>query len=307
MRSFLLALAALGCTQSPSQYIVNSSIWGSPEGDLFIAGYDGDEGNIGNSGFVKQRSGDSWTTLRDDGPDLWGIWGTNSSNFYVLGGVVPEVERYRSGIWESWSIGELWPDRSDPTIRGIWGTAADDVLVVGRQGTTTHFDGAWHAWETPTRAELRAVWGSSATDVYAVGAGGTILHHDGTSWTLEDCPTTADLNDVWGSSATNVYAIGETLAEQSHVILHYDGTAWTVAHEGEAALLGIHGSGPDCVYAVGGKRNGSAIDGTVFLYDGTAWARQPVIAEQFLWDVWAMPDCSFYAVGPEDTVIHGAG
>jgi hypothetical protein len=160
---------------------------------------------------------------------------------------------------------------------------------------------------TPTTARLSGLWGSAHDNIIAVGQQGTILHFDGTAWSVVPSPTTASLNAVWGASADNVFIVGEIELEVSHVILHFDGATVSTMHQGEKALLGIHGSGPDRVYAVGAKRNGDSVSGGVFRFDGIGWAEVSVGVSQFLWDVWVNPDGSYIAVGPGDTVINRSG
>ena len=300
----LLATAAPGCTNDSRScacgydYVVNASIWRSPEGDLFIAGYRGDQ-----TGFVKQLNGGHWEIVHETPTSLGHIWGTSSSDFFVLGD--SSVYRRSQGNWQSWNLSELWRDRTDTTLLGIWGTLANDLFVVGRQGTVAHFDGtSWKAVETGSRADLQAIWGTSGTNVLVVGTGGTILRYDGTGWSTDASPTSAQLQGIWGSSPKDVFAIAETVPEQSHQIVHYDGRAWATVEEGDKDLLGIRGASSTCVYAVGAKREGSQTTSGVFFYDGTAWTEKNDNAGEFLWDVWVMPGCDFYAVGPNDTVVH---
>jgi hypothetical protein len=59
--------------------------------------------------------------------------------------------------------------------------------------------------------QLMGIWGSASNDVYVVGELGVIIHYGGagTTWTQETSPTTKDLNAIWGSSSANIYAVGE--------------------------------------------------------------------------------------------------
>ena len=301
----LLAVAAPGCTHGSTScacgydFIVNASIWRSPEGDLFIAGYRGD-----HTGFVKQLNGGRWDIIHETPTPLWHIWGTSSSDFFVLG--ESSVYRRSQGNWQSsWTLSDLWHDRTDTTLLGIWGTLPNDVFVVGRQGAVAHFDGSsWTAIETGSRADLQAIWGSSGTNVFVVGTGGTILRYNGAAWTTDASPTSVRLQAIWGSSPNDVFAIAETVPEQSHQIIHYDGGAWATVGSGDKDLMGIRGASSTCVYAVGAKREGSQTKSGVFFFDGKAWTEKSDDAGEFLWDVWVMSGCDFYAVGPNDTVVH---
>jgi hypothetical protein len=61
-------------------------------------------------------------------------------------------------------------------LNAIWGSAANEVWLVGGSGLIRRWDGAaWTTLASGSTVNLFGVWGSSATDLWAVGAGGTIL------------------------------------------------------------------------------------------------------------------------------------
>ena len=67
-------------------------------------------------------------------------------------------------------------------LRGIWGSADDNIWAVGTGGTAVHWDGrVWTRATEDAPFALNDVWGRSANDVWAVGSGGVILHYDGSS------------------------------------------------------------------------------------------------------------------------------
>jgi hypothetical protein len=70
-------------------------------------------------------------------------------------------------------------DVSAGNYLGVWGSAADDVFVVGEgyNDLILHFDGT--SW-SPMAADsvwLFDVWGAAGGDVFAVGSDGAILHY----------------------------------------------------------------------------------------------------------------------------------
>src|SRR6185369_14121834 len=78
--------------------------------------------------------------------------------------------------------GARWASLAIPGGPGlaVWGSAPDDVWVVGADGLALHFDGAaFTRVETGTRAALWAVNGTGRGDVWAAGDGGTVLHLTG--------------------------------------------------------------------------------------------------------------------------------
>jgi len=95
-------------------------------------------------------------------------------------------------------------------LRGIWGTASDDVFAVGEAGTILRYDGKrWYAMESPTTLAIRTVWGTGPTDVYAAGEDGLLLHFNGAAWTPLQSPTDRLLLQLWGvPGSPNVYSVG---------------------------------------------------------------------------------------------------
>jgi hypothetical protein len=286
---------------------VNASVWGTAEGELMVAGYDGLE-----RGLVKTSNGSGFGVSELFDVPLWRGWGTSLSDYWLVGGSVGRatVIHRTGGSALTFGVGSGGPPLT--FARGIWGSGNDSMFVVGTGGAIAHFDGSvWARQESPVAQDLHDVWGTADDDVFAVGSAGALLHFDGSSWrSLEPPPelaATASLNAVWGSSAEDVFVVGEAEPEQSHVILHYDGVAFRVVHEGDRGLLGVHGAGPGRVVAVGGKRVGSGIEAEILSFDGSDWTEVPSSAGTFLWDVWVDADGSGYTVvGPEDTILHQA-
>src|SRR6185503_15464031 len=75
------------------------------------------------------------------------------------------------------------------------------------------------------------VWGSAADDVYLVGQHGALVHWDGKAWSRIDVSAQGvTVNDslftVAGISKNDVWVVGGT---GQGLVLHYDGVAWTRA------------------------------------------------------------------------------
>ncbi len=67
----------------------------------------------------------------------------------------------------------------------------------------------WEVIDTGTTAHLRGIWGSAEDNIIAVGASGTVLNYDGSSWSLSNVGEDKMLYDVYGTGADNVYAVGD--------------------------------------------------------------------------------------------------
>jgi hypothetical protein len=123
----------------------------------------------------------------------------------------------------------------------------------------------WTAMTSGTDKELDAVWVVARGDAYVAGDSGTLLHYDGEHWS--PVATTPPLDPQFkilslvGLDATTLFA----LAESNHL---YRITGTTASLEtlpsGADTLVGLGGTPPDQLYAVGAS-------GTVLHFDGTAW------------------------------------
>jgi hypothetical protein len=102
---------------------------------------------------------------------------------------IPLIGLTHAGSW-------VWqnPFPQGNHLYGIWGSAANDVFIVGANGAILHYSGGtYHMMPSGTTNDLSGVWGSSGSDVFAVGSGGKILHYDGNTWTSMVSGTTNNL------------------------------------------------------------------------------------------------------------------
>jgi hypothetical protein len=117
-------------------------IWVSPTGEAFATGYTLVPNASGalevGVGAIRHFNGSGWLAMASPtNAQLGAIWGTSSSDFFVLAGG-----------------------------NGPFGSS----------GTVWHFNGAdWTEMNTGVNS-LYAIWGSSATDVFAVGENGNAVH-----------------------------------------------------------------------------------------------------------------------------------
>ncbi len=143
------------------------------------------------------------------------------------------------------------PSATTQSLRGVWGSSATDVYVVGLQGTILHSrgDGVWTAQTSGTTKDLNAIWGSGPHDLYA--AGDVLLHSTGDgTWTPQTAPS--GLMGVWGSAANDLYVAGVFGISHSTG----DGT-WTALSQPEpwGGYFHARGTSATDVYAVGGFIN----------------------------------------------------
>ena len=181
--------------------------------------------------------------------------------------------------------GATWEAMDCPTtesLRGVWGSAADNVFAAGTSGTILHYDvtGQWRLMNSPTSIQLNSIWGSSDYDIWVVGDNGTILRRqDGNDWQeISNIPSDLALNGVWGAGADDIYAVGQYTYGPG-CILHWNGTSWTNEHGPIVGPLGpsmqfnaVWGRGPNEVYVVGHNGYSSGLEGVCYKYDGTGWS-----------------------------------
>jgi hypothetical protein len=243
-----------------------AALWGSGPNDIWAAG----------ASRMYHWDGCAWTEVSGTTCAALGIWGSGPNDVWAVGGTCTS---HYTGPAAGWQI---IPDPastfgSTPGQNGVlyavWGSGPDDVWAVGDDvrvgecvsgatyGTALHWtgggaDAGWTQVPMPTilsdpqlgalapqcsGVAPNAVWGSGPSDVWvAAGAGdngeaeGTLLHYDGQAWSLAAVPW-ANL-DAGTPNGTTMHS-----------------------------LVGLTGSGPDDVYAVGDSQ-------TVLHYDGGSWS-----------------------------------
>jgi hypothetical protein len=186
-----------------------------------------------------------------------------------------------------------------PSRHGIWGSAANDIFVLGFTGSVVkggssanrilRFDGTrCEKIDVGVSSRLRDLWGTSPYDLFAVGDGGIIVHFDGNQWEQMTSGTTEDLLGIWGASENDIFAVGK-----SGTVLRYNGSDWAPMESKTARdLCAVWGTADHAnVYAVGAY-------GTIIRYDQTAWSEMVSGVNTRLEAVWGTPDgAHIYAVG----------
>jgi photosystem II stability/assembly factor-like uncharacterized protein len=123
------------------------------------------------------------------------------------------------------SLASLWEsvDAGPTNFNAVSGNSANNVVVVGDQGTILHWDGtALLREESGTTANLRGVSVANENLAYAVGEQGTILRRQEGVWNAEVPLTNAVLNAVW-AGVDSACAVGE-----QGVVLALSGGVWTL-------------------------------------------------------------------------------
>lgn len=212
-----------------------------------------------------------------------------------------------AGQWEAHSVPEF-----GSYLVGIWGSADDDVYVVGSQkNAVLHYNGsAWNEVETPSRTFLNAVWGSSAENIFAVGNQGPILHFNGSQWIEQETPLPtyppSELYGVCGLNDSNIFAVGKYPRQvgsqiDKSIILRYDGQRWFQIDD--PTLNELYG-----ISEVAGKLYAVGNQGTILVYDHQQrWTSMESGTTAFLTSVWGSSANNVFAVGGAGTILHFDG
>lgn len=173
---------------------------------------------VGQGGTVLRYDGSGFTlepTPTEE--ELWGIWGASPDELWAVGGRgraegQATLLRRSGGVWEAVEL----PDLERPGVNAffkVWGSAANDVIVVGQRGALLRYDGAsWTEIGIGTAQDLVAVWGLGPNDVTVVGGrgNGVAAHWDGADWTLHELAPAPGLNGVWYDAPGDVWVAGES-------------------------------------------------------------------------------------------------
>ena len=169
-------------------------VWGTSMNNVFA---------VGSEGKIIHYNGIAWATMSSGTTEyLYGIGGIDASNVYALGND-GTLLRYNGTTWLT--ISGVTSNR----LYYAWGLSASDVYVIGWH-ELLHYDGSSWNPAVSTSIDLRGIWGSAADDIFAVGISGRIIHFDGTTWREMTSGTTEHFyGGVWGTSRSNVYAVGD--------------------------------------------------------------------------------------------------
>ncbi len=137
-------------------------------------------------------------------------------------------------------------------------------------------------------------------------------------WELLDLPSSQFISPraIWGSGPKDVYFAGTELgidpmtgkpstspADSIPAVLHFDGSSWIKTQPAPSArgtLIGVWGSGPKDVFAVGAN-------GTIVHLDEAGWAPLSSGVTETLTGVWGSAPNDVFAVGYNGTILHYDG
>lgn len=181
---------------------------------------------VGDSGTVLRFDGEAWIDVPfHPSIDLLAVWGDPEGRVYAVG------ESQFVHVWDdsSWTSAAL-DNTGAWQYRGIWGSSASDIWVVGgtapgidpRRSRSVRYDGsAWTPHPVPLDGYLDDVSGLYATRVYAAGLVG-VVRFTGSVWQSLTGPHWARAVAV---TDDGTLFVAQGVGDQGG-ILRYDGDAW---------------------------------------------------------------------------------
>lgn len=189
---------------------------------------------------------------------LYGVWGSGPNDVWMVGGSPlyadgPEgvIFHYDGTKVSKIELTGTASIAATETFFKVWGTSANDVMIVGTKGTALHYDGTtWTLTETGTKNRLLTVHGRSPSEMFAVGGSfsGSVLQYDGIRWREIGDETMPFINGVYAAADGTVWVCGPT-----GYVAQWDGQTWT---QYDVGVVGrdFHGilATDDGVYTAGG-------------------------------------------------------
>jgi hypothetical protein len=209
------------------------SVWGSGPEDVYAAGQRTTILHFDGSTWSRQHRGEAEEGEDEDlaPPTILSLWGSGPDDVYAAatGGLSEAlVLRRQGGEWQPVEVeapeGVGWV--------AVWGSSAEEVLLLGENGTGLRFDGRrWNPLPQGPCQQVTDVGGPSVGRAFVVGLDGCVMSRRGRSWTLLQQGTLQDLNSVWGVGPGVVYAKGPEISLRRH------GQSWKRIDEVPARAL----------------------------------------------------------------------
>lgn len=249
---------------SPIDFPLLNWVYGFSADDVFM---------VGNDGRSFHYDGTELSEIETPTQSrLWGVWGATRDDLYAVGGNgrtgdLPVLLHYDGVAWSALA----YPELERANVRAffkVWGSSANDVIVVGQRGVILRYDGStWQEFGAGTGEDLISVWGTGPDRVVAVGSrtNGVIATWDGTEWRSGSLSPMPGLNGVWTGDGNTVHVVGVfgTVARIDFDTFAVEEDVVDVDHDFHA----IFGDG-ESLTAVGGNLaaglNAPVYNGTVF-------------------------------------------
>lgn len=252
----------------------------------------------GSHGLISRGQDGIWTDTSGQTPTqnryrLQAVWGAAPDEVWACGSSV--LLKWNGHQWESVSLAE------NVDCGTLFGSARDDIWMLGVSGGIWHFDGwQWNKLQMLSGLSFQGGVALSKTEAYGVGLTGTVLKWDGSSWSLGPKLVATPLRAAWAASPTDIWIVGD-----AGVILRRQDVSWSVIPKPtSASFLSVRGVSSNDVHLVGAEL--WHWNGSIFSQFPRATATPSIPSYVNLHDVIAWPDGSALAVGDFGTVLRYA-
>lgn len=277
-----------------------TTITGTDANNIFVGALDG---------ALRHFSGGSWMTVSPFANNgIYGLW-AQGTDVYAVGEVLYTDAAgadgtKRMGAVKKWN-GTMFtdvPGALPVTLFGVWGTAANNLFMVGASGTVVRYDGSAFTSSSPIDAltgvsgPIVGVTGSANNNLTAVGDWGATMQWNGTAWQQVANSIYIRFTNVAGTS-DNLWAtaIDATNNLNLPVLYQFGGGKWnSVTTPANRPLRGIWISGADGMVA---GDNDSLLSRT-----GSTWTPRNVVGAggTTLRGVWGADPSNVWIVGGGD-------
>lgn len=228
----------------------------------WVYGVDDELWVVGDDGFAAQRVDGEWVDRSTPVPEpLWGVWGASSDDLWAVGGEddVSVVLRWNGTEWREIDIPAT--GRTAGALFKVWGTAADNVYIVGARGIILHWNGETLTEESfdELRSDLVSLWGVDEDTIMISGGrgNGVVVFRDGEGWQSSGVLPVPGLSGTWVSGEQMVgYSVGD-----SGTIIRFDleTQARTPERSGASSMIlhGVFGFEGGPLFVVGGTLGGA--------------------------------------------------
>lgn len=230
---------------------------------------------------------------------LFGVWGTSSSDLWVVGGNPDNPEsggalwHYNGSAWSVYDSTRIRP-AGIPNLFKVWGRSATEIYAVGNRGIFLRYNG--ESWTELNTGSVRPLFTVHGNDTLTVASGGFIdgvmIEFDGETFAQRAQPGVVQMNGVFIPPNGDGVAVGITGG-----VSRRDENGWEVTEDGLDTLFDFHGTFVDSeggTWAVGG-------DLSVALEDGMlAYAGSRHIGSQVI----ELPKCPPGEPNPNATVSY---
>lgn len=154
----------------------------------------------------------------------------------------------------------------------------------------------------PSSTWYTAVWRAPSGQVFLADAVNRAVYRcpaltgpEGGVWSDERLP--AAIHGLWGIDDNDVYAWGGN--REGFPMFHWDGDAWRDMAAPGFEVFALHGTAPNCLWAVGDA-------GQVAFWDGGRWYPYPTPTREVLNAVFVRDRDHVYATGAQGSLLEGA-